>query len=314
MLNYRARKEMVLILISLIFLCNYSYNCRTLGFNITSTEQGLLVEENGEKVLFYQKAVKSLKGKYSRNNYIHPLYNLDGDIITEDFPEDHPHHRGVFWAWHHVSVNDSIISDTWSLQNYDCNIKELTSSIDSSGAVINITALWSSPIYLEGTPYLKEQTKIKIFNKSENKRIIDFEISLLALTNGLRIGGAANNKGYGGFSPRFKIPGDLIFTSDRGQIIPQENQIKAGQWMDFSATFGEGKGVSGITLLSHQHSPDYTQSWILRKQNSMQNVVYPGPEPVLISTEMPSVLKYRMIIHSGKANMKRIFDWENEYK
>jgi AcrR family transcriptional regulator len=37
--------------------------------------------------------------KFRRSCYIHPLYGLDGEVMTEDFPVDHRHHRGVFWAW-----------------------------------------------------------------------------------------------------------------------------------------------------------------------------------------------------------------------
>ncbi len=307
-------EKIIPIAILLILVGCNSYKYQSSSFKVTESKQGILVEENGEKILLYQKEIKSLDGLYSRNNYIHPLYNLDGEILTEDFPEDHPHHRGIFWAWHHVSVNDTIISDTWSLINYDCNLQEATSTTDSSGAVINIIALWSSPVFLEGTPYLKEQTKIKISSKSENIRIIDFEISLLALINGLKIGGSDDLKEYGGFSARIQTPSDMIFTSDLGQILPQETQINAGSWIDISATFGNGNHVSGITLLSHPNLPACPQSWILRQQRSMQNVVYPGRKPVLLSTEIPTLLNYRMIIHNGNADIKMISKWKDEYK
>jgi hypothetical protein len=35
-----------------------------------------------------------------RSDYIHPLYGLNGEMLTNDWPDaDHPHHRGIFWAW-----------------------------------------------------------------------------------------------------------------------------------------------------------------------------------------------------------------------
>ena len=30
----------------------------------------------------------------------------DGQVLTEDFPADHLHHRGIFWAWHQVYVGE----------------------------------------------------------------------------------------------------------------------------------------------------------------------------------------------------------------
>ena len=41
----------------------------------------------------------------SRGCYIHPLYGLSGEQLTDDFPSDHYHHHGVFWTWPHVMVH-----------------------------------------------------------------------------------------------------------------------------------------------------------------------------------------------------------------
>ena len=31
----------------------------------------------------------------TRSSYVHPIYGLDGEVLTADFPKDHPHHRGL---------------------------------------------------------------------------------------------------------------------------------------------------------------------------------------------------------------------------
>ena len=69
---------------------------------LRSQDDGKVVEisEDGVPVLVYQLQENSLDGDWPRAGYVHPLYDLDGKIFTEDFPEDHRHHRGVFWAWH----------------------------------------------------------------------------------------------------------------------------------------------------------------------------------------------------------------------
>src|SRR5207249_1752099 len=51
----------------------------------------------------------------SRSNYFHPLYGLDGEVLTDDFPHDHDYHRGLYWAWSHIQVGDQEV-DSWSLR------------------------------------------------------------------------------------------------------------------------------------------------------------------------------------------------------
>jgi hypothetical protein len=89
---------------------------------ITVTEEGFAISEGSDKILAYQRKHRSQDGKYTRANYIHPLYGLDGEILTEDFPPDHPHQRGVFWAWHQLWLSDMKIGDPWATQESRWNV------------------------------------------------------------------------------------------------------------------------------------------------------------------------------------------------
>jgi hypothetical protein len=40
----------------------------------------------------------------SHSNYFHPIYGLDGEALTDDFPKDHLYHRGLYWAWSHIRI------------------------------------------------------------------------------------------------------------------------------------------------------------------------------------------------------------------
>ena len=96
------------LLIALLFSCTSSPELQS-PFLFTKSDKGVELLENGYPVFYYQRAPKSLTGEYIYNNYIHPLYSLDGDPLTEEFPVDHPHHRGIFWAWHHFNFSFAII-------------------------------------------------------------------------------------------------------------------------------------------------------------------------------------------------------------
>ena len=38
-------------------------------------------------------------------------------MLTDDFNRDHPHHRGIFWAWEVVTVNDKT-DDMWTVKGF----------------------------------------------------------------------------------------------------------------------------------------------------------------------------------------------------
>lgn len=86
---------------------------------ISHNADGVLITEDGSTVLLYQLTPKSIDGKFTRSNYIHPLFDLNDEVITEDFPKDHLHHRGVFWAWHQVWVGDKKTGDPWLCKNFE---------------------------------------------------------------------------------------------------------------------------------------------------------------------------------------------------
>ncbi len=273
---------------------------------LTFTEfaAGIQIKEGDKNVLFYQKKPKSINGEFSRNNYIHPLYGLDGSVLTADFPEDHPHHRGVFWAWHQVYIGDKKLGDSWECRDFKWDIKDI--EISGSGENLNllVSTHWQSPRWTnpEGNqkPFLLENTKISIYPRTDNYRIIQFEIALLALEKNMKIGGSDDEKGYGGFSLRIKLPENVQFSSLKGKVKAKNIAIEAGKWINIFGSFPNKKNGSGIAIFSHSDSDKYKANWILRENESMQNCVYPGRNSVAVSTTDPTILKYSLLIYEGK--------------
>jgi len=313
----RHFKNVLLTTITALAVIVASGGCNS-TLKVVETDEGFLVTESKEKVLFYQRRPKSLDGKYSRANYIHPLYGLDGQILTEDFPSDHLHHRGIFWAWHQVYIGEKRVGDGWSIENiswdvYDAKVLE----VDSHSRALHVKVLWKSPLWTDANgkqkPFIKETTTIRVHQAQGDIRKIDFRISLLALEPGVRIGGAENEKAYGGFSARIRLPDGLAFTSESGTVAPKRTPIEAGPWLDFSGRFGQDDRITGLAILCHKSSPGYPQPWCLRRKKSMQNPVYPGRHPLLLSREKPLILRYRLIIHRGSANDINLDKLQAEY-
>jgi len=286
--------------------------------NISQTDQGFSIAEGRQKVMFYQRQHKSMDGKYTRANYIHPLYGLDGEILTDDFPADHLHHRGVFWAWHQVWLSDKKLGDGWAAIDFFWDVYDAEIlTIDSHSRALKLGVYWKSPLLTDADgrqqPFVKETTTIRVHRAEGDIRKIDFQIELLALKDDMRLGGSEDAKGYGGFTTRIPLPDGLAFTGTNGPVKPTNLSVEAGPWLDFSGNLGGQGKTSGLAILCHNSLPGYPQRWILRRKGSAQNPVYPGRHPVPLSQEKPLVLCYRLIIHRGDVNDVNLDRLQAEY-
>ncbi len=274
-----------------------------------------LFEQDARPVLFYRLAPKSLNGEYERSNYIHPLYGLDGEVLTEDFPDDHLHHRGVFWTWHQVLIGDVRAGDPWLAKNFSWDVQE--SAALAGGDGVRVRLHWKSPDFRGGAEaILEEITTVRAHRAEGGARKIDFEIRLAPLHDDFRLGGSEDDKGYGGFSLRVKMLPDLTFAAANGPVAAGRNAVDAGAWMDFSGAFGSGGAKSGVAVLVHPSSIGYPQPWIIRAlpMKSMQNPVWPGRGPLPLTKGEEVVLRYRLVVHRGGAEAIRPADLWNEYQ
>ena len=270
--------------------------------SVTKTATGLLFTEDGDSVLFYQVQPKSLNGKYERCNYIHPLWAPDGTVLTEDFPADHLHHRGIFWAWHQLYAGGKNLGDGWELKNFSQKVDHYKIRKAKNGSLKLMTEVeWKSPEYFSGEkPFLLENAEITINTAEKDYRRIDFEIRLNALTGNFEIGGSDDEKGYSGFSVRMKLPDDVIFNGPEGLVKPENTAVQSPGFVNVSGSMLKNDGKGGIVILDNPQNPDYPQRWILRAKNSMQNAVFPGRNRILLNMKKPMILKYSIIIYEGE--------------
>jgi hypothetical protein len=205
------------------------------------------------------------------------------------------------------------LGDGWTNDSISQEVVKITSELRDDIAQFKLNVLWHSSVSDDGKPFIDERTTIEVHKLEGGIRKIDFEITLKALVKELKIGGSADQKGYGGFCVRMRLPDSLVFTSENGPVMPRDLQIEAGPWMDFSGKFGPGHESSGITILCSPDMPDYPEPWILRQRGSMQNVVFPGSDRIDVPLDKPLVLRYRLIIHNGDSGSIDLSSLQQEY-
>lgn len=281
---------------------------------IEASDTGFTFLSDDRVVLFYQQTPVT-EHNHTRAGYVHPLVGLDGEVFTEVFPKDHRHHQGVFWAWHQLWVGDRKIGDPWVTKDHLIVVKK--AEIVDQGpefATLDIHAAWMSTA-LDGSgksqDLVEERTRIRVYRAVGDIQYVDFTIQLTPLVADVKVGGSEDIKGYSGFTVRVKPPADMVIRDANG-ILESDAVQSTSPWAGVSGSFGEGK-ISGIAILSHPSLTQFPPRWVLRHYG-MQNVAYPGREPIALSAEQPLVIRHRLVLHRGDTQSARIADHQRTYE
>jgi hypothetical protein len=273
------------------FLVSASYSQHLLW---TNNDQGYQLSEDGSPRLFYQSATKSQDGKYPRANYIHPLYDVKGEIISEDFPDDHLHHRGIFWTWHQLYVNGKRVADPWISEGISWKVTQVTPSvINGEQAQLKATVQW----IVDKKAVIEENVTLHYERMDPELFKLTIEVQLKPLVSNVKIGGSEDPKGYGGFSPRIKLSERVGFFDRNGRVVPHELPVAGGPWMNITQ---EGPEDPGVVILGEPDNLPSYQGWILRSKNSMQNMAFPGKNPITLPEKSPFLsFRNQLLVHQG---------------
>jgi hypothetical protein len=283
----------LIIVFASFFLANTSYSQK---LTFRKTDNGIFLEENAQPRFIYQTATKSLNGKYHRSNYVHPLYGLEGEVLTEDFPDDHLHHHGIFWAWHQLYAEGKRVGDPWISEGVDWKVEKTSTKTKKNKATIKAQIDWIQTSSNQSV--VQEDLIIEFERLEEDVFALTFDIELTALVDGVEIGGSEDAKGYGGFSPRFFLPEDIEFESTDGKVEPHNLPVQAGPWMNMKGTFDPGTELSsGIVIMGEPDQLPSYKGWILRSAKSMQNIAFPGKDPIGIEKGKSLSFRNQILVH-----------------
>jgi hypothetical protein len=261
---------------------------------------GVTITDGGKSVLFYRTAAADPR-EAGRLNYVHPIWAPDGTVLTEDRPADHLHQRGAFWSWHQVIVNGKPAADGWFMKGLTFHVREKRFKSDSAGGgtlVVNADWIVSSAPELDYVA--RETTKVRVYPLKDGARRIDFDTVITARADTLALGGSDDDKGYGGFSIRLVKPDRLAFGSGGKAVAPAIGPVEAGKAMGFAWTPGGGSPAWTVGLACKANGAPITR-WILRKELSMQNCVFPGRAPFILKTGETLRLQSTLILRPATA-------------
>jgi hypothetical protein len=235
----------------------------------------------------------------ARSSYIHPLYGLDGETLTDDFPRDHFHHRGLFWAWPHVRIGDRHY-DHWMLQGIAHRFVKWTArEADASGATLGLENGW----FVGDTQVMREELRLRAWPATGDGRALDLEFTWTPLDQPVTLEGA-EGKSYGGLTLRFAPRENTVITTPKGQG-KDDLTVTRLPWADLSATFPGRDQPSGAAILVAPDHPDFPPEWLTRHYGVLC-LGWPGVKPRTFPPDQPIRCRYRVWIHRGAPDQKRI--------
>lgn len=267
------------------------------GFRFADVDdKSLGLWEDEHPVLVYNHGVLAdpkAPADRARSSYVHPLYGLEGEVLTDDFPKDHWHHRGLFWAWPHVKVGESE-TDLWMLTGIRHQFERwLCREASPAFARLGVQNSWR----IGDRQVVREEVWLRIFPATSAGRAVDVELTLTPLKEPLTIQGAAG-KSYGGLTLRFApFKGESVITTPDGRT-KDDLPIAHLPWADLSAQFTGAKAFSGAAIFIAPTHPDYPPEWLTRHYGVLC-VGWPGVAAQTFPPGKSIRCAYRVWIHRG---------------
>lgn len=254
-----------------------------LRYNYRTIEPGERLKQIAEPNLIYARA---------RSNYIHPLYGFDGENLTADLPIDHPHHRGIYWAWPETKYGDQM-GDLHALQRVFARpTGKLKVRSGTTFAEIQAENLWK---WEDAEPIVRELAIIRAYAGSEKGRVVDLTFRMEALKEGVSLARRGTNA-YGGLNMRMNANEGqkIVFHTD-----PPETKERAA-WAEMHATFAGGKSPTGVVVLQHRGNPDYPGDWVQYPELNWFQPTFPAVNTRYeLKPGKPLILRWRLWIHHG---------------
>ncbi len=226
-------------------------------------------------------------GKYAvaRSNYVHPIYGPDGEVLTKDFSKDHPHHRGLYWAWPEVMWKGEK-RDLHALQGVIARPAKIVRN--ESGPVLACIEAENVWKWGDEAPIVRERVEIRAFRKADGNRVLDFTVRFNAIEPGVTLA-RRGTEHYGGIS--------LRMSPRRNQSI-QTSPDPHQAWAELAGIPHDGESPVGVTILQHADNERFPGDWQAYPNLNWLQPTFPSKgERYELQVGKPLVLRCRIVVH-----------------
>jgi hypothetical protein len=269
--------------------------------------RSLKLSDGGRPVLVYNygtitnHSVPPSDGRRSRACYIHPLWGLEGECLTDDFPKDHYHHHGVFWTWPHVTI-DGHEYDLWVNQGIRPEfVAWLGRQSGPAAAVLGVENGW----FVGDRKVMIERVWLRVTAAARDERALDLDFTWIPVDRPITLRGA-EGKSYGGLTMRFAVQAEkdstITVPGGSGSADLPDTPLP---WADLTAKFPGASAPSGAAIFVPLEHPDYPPTWLTRHYGPLC-IGWPGVKGQTFPPGKPIHLSYRIWIHRAAVSPQQL--------
>ena len=272
------------------------------SFSWTDDGGALRLEYGDKPVLQYNQAPVAqpdgVADVFARSAYIHPIWSTAGQVITDDFPSDHYHQRGLFLAWTKTQFGE-LHPDFWNLGSKTGRI--VCTGIDSQSAGADEATLvtlheWQAYQDEQWTPVLNERWTLRV-SAAQGVWVIDLESEQSCATDAPVI---LPKYHYGGMSYRgarewLEDPAKCVVLTSAA-LERAASDGSAAEWCFMGGELGEGFG--GATLMDHPDNPRHPNQLRVHPTVPYFGFMLPQGGEYEIGADVPHTFRYRILIHA----------------
>jgi hypothetical protein len=265
-----------------------------------------------------------LKPIFQRGGYIHPVLSPSGKQITDDYPSNHKHHHGIWFAWTHTEF-EGRKPDFWNMG-------------DGKGTVefVSLEKSWSGPVHAgfiskhrqvdltqknaDGTPKpksaLNETWNVKLYaiGNERTKPYFVFDVEVVNTCSSDAPVKLPKYR-YGGIGVRgnwaWNGKDKLNFLNSEGSTDRSkgDNNETVGKWAHMGGTLDGA--LTGIAILGHPNNANAPQPQRIHPTEPFFNFAAQQAGDLEITPGKPFVSRYRFVVADGapdKAELDRLWN------
>jgi hypothetical protein len=228
------------------------------GVTVERGEEDVRLESGGRLVLQYVGGMGALpstavKPAFRRGGYLHPVRTPAGRIVTADYPPDHRHHHGVWFAWTRTAYQGRE-PDFWNMGDGKGRVEfEALDATWTGGVHGGLKARHRYVDLTSGTPVtvLREEWLTRVFHAPSGARhfLFDVEVRQTNVTDAPLL---LPEYHYGGLAvrgaPDFVPPDHVSFLTSEGRDRTTGDGAPS-RWAAMSGDIGGAR--AGIAILAH---------------------------------------------------------------